>query len=242
MSRPIPFLLLALSAFAGPFAVSADEVESAEVAAIRQKVEQRFPDAQIEHVGRAAWGDWYEIATANEIVYTNADVTLMFRGAVFDLADDENLTQQRWGELNAVDFATLPTEMAIKTVKGDGSRKLAVFADPDCPFCQQLEQTLAVMTDVTIYTYLFPLEEIHPGARAKAEQIWCAQDRSGAWLKWMLGRTLPAAAACENQPIDTLLALGAKLKINSTPTVFFTDGSRIPGAPTLEQLEAALKP
>jgi hypothetical protein len=56
-----------------------------------------------------------------------------------------------------IDFNGLPLEHAIKTVRGDGARQLAVFSDPDCPYCLVLErETLSKIDNVTIYTFLYP--------------------------------------------------------------------------------------
>jgi thiol:disulfide interchange protein DsbC len=76
----------------------------------------------------------------------------------------------------------------------------------------------------------------------KSKNIWCAPDRVKAWDDWMINGKLPpsAPAACES-PNDKIVALGQKLKIQGTPAIFFTDGSRIPGAVDLKTLEAKLQ-
>ena len=142
--------------------------------------------------------------------------------------------------MNKIDFAALPFDLAIKTVRGDGSRKLAVFADPLCPYCRQLEQAMQGITNVTIYTFLYPLESIHPGASVKAVAIWCAKDRSLAWSKWMLQKTDPGDVRCKGAPIDTLQKLGDKLHVNSTPTLFTADGRRTMGAMKHNEIEQLL--
>jgi thiol:disulfide interchange protein DsbC len=54
----------------------------------------------------------------------------------------------------------------------------------------------------------------------------------------MLNKKAPAdLAECKRAPLEPVAALGERLRINSTPTMFFPDGSRIPGAITLEKLE-----
>jgi len=127
-----------------------------------------------------------------------------------------------------------------RPVKGDGSRKLAVFSDPDCPYCQQLENQLKDVTGVTIYTFLYPLESVHHGAREKAVKIWCAKDRASAWSEWMLKRVPPEGTACQGEPTAQVLALGDKLHINSTPTLFFANGVRSDGVMPRADLEQAL--
>ena len=127
-------------------------------------------------------------------------------------------------ERGKVDFKTLPVAQAIKVVKGNGSRTFAVFSDPDCPYCQQLEKSLLSVTDYTMYVYLYPIAALHPQAPVKAHAIWCAPDRALAWNEWMKDKKLPATnKACSGDPIDSLQKLGDTLHINSTPTLFFAN-------------------
>jgi protein-disulfide isomerase len=49
------------------------------------------------------------------------------------------------------------------------------------------------------------------------------------------------ADSCDERPLDDTRALGAKLRINSTPTLFLPSGKRVSGALSAAQLEEALK-
>jgi thiol:disulfide interchange protein DsbC len=144
-------------------------------------------------------------------------------------------------ELTKIDFSTLPLDQAIKVVKGNGNRKIAVFSDPDCPYCKRLEKDeLSKIDNVTIYTFLYPLEQLHPDAGRKARAIWCAPDRNKAWENWILNGQLPnGATECET-PLDKVAALGRKLGVNSTPTIFLPNGKRVQGALPAEELEKAI--
>lgn len=153
-----------------------------------------------------------------------------------------DITEQHRQQLTRVDFAKLPLAHAIKTVRGNGARKLAVFSDPDCVYCKKLEQdTLSTLDNVTIYTFLFPLAQ-HADARRKAGQIWCAPDRNQAWQHWMRDGTLPATAATCPLPLDANLALGQKIGVGATPTVILPRGEVLPGAISRAALEAKLQP
>ncbi len=120
----------------------------------------------------------YEVFVQDSVAFTDTTGERLFVGQVLDVTSRKDIGAQILDERNRIDFASLPLDRAIRTVRGDGRRKLAVFADPDCPFCHELEQTLAGITDVTIYTFLYPLAELHPEAPAKARALWCAPDRA----------------------------------------------------------------
>jgi thiol:disulfide interchange protein DsbC len=208
---------------------------------IRRTLESRFPDLVLQEVNKAQdLPGFYEVITPGEIVYTDAKAKILIAGKLLDTETKQDLTAYRWAQIHAIDFNSLPLELAIKTTRGDGSRKLVVFADPDCPFCRKLETELQGVTDVSVYTFLFPLEGIHPKAKEKAISINCAPDREKVWSDWMLKNVAFPAGGCAADSLAPLISLGEKLKINSTPTLFFADGRRVEAALTKRQLEQEL--
>jgi thiol:disulfide interchange protein DsbC len=135
----------------------------------------------------------------------------------------------------------LPLDQAIKVVKGNGSRKLVVFSDVDCPFCKRLEQNeLANITDVTVYTFLYPILQLHPDSANKSKAIWCASNRVKAWQDWILNNKLPSSAGNCEVPIEKIGELARKLGVTSTPTLIFADGKRMLGAQPYKEIELAL--
>jgi thiol:disulfide interchange protein DsbC len=231
--------LLLATLICGTSLAAGDDVPPEIAAKIRATLHERIPELQIESIHKSPVAGLYELNTGAELLYTN-DGALLFAGRIVDSKSREDLTAARWNELNAIDFNALPLDLAIKSVRGDGSRKLAVFADPLCPYCRQLEQEMQGVTNVTIYTFLFPLETIHPGASVKAVNIWCSKDRASAWSKWMLQKTEPGDTRCTGAPIDKLQALGQKIHIDSTPTFFTADGKRTRGAIKHNEIEQLL--
>lgn len=228
-------------------ASSAEDTRIDTAVRIQKTLQTRIPRLTIEKVQPSQWPWLYEVITDGELFYTDATGDYLFYGKVMDTRTREDLTAKRWNDLLKVDFNSLPLNLALKQVKGDGSRKVAVFADPHCPYCVRFEKTLQDVTDVTVYTFLYPLESLHPGATEKSRQIWCAQDRQAAWSAWMLNKKEPAGGDCKTDQINTLVKLGERLKVTGTPTLIFEDGHRVPGSISKEQLEeefsnAAAKP
>jgi thiol:disulfide interchange protein DsbC len=176
------------------------------------------------------------------IAYSDPTGNYVFLGSLMDTRTRANLTNDRINERNAVAFESLPLGQAIKVVKGNGKRRLVVFSDPDCPFCKQLERTLAGINDTTVYVLLYPITSLHPDAENKAHAIWCSKDRVATWLSWMREQQPPKAvsAPCKDDPVDSLQALGKKLYISSTPTLMFPSGKRISGALPAKELEPLL--
>src|SRR5882757_1816329 len=150
---------------------------------IKKAIEQRFPGSKVERVEPAAIPGLYQVFTGAELLYTDPRGDYLLMGPLVDTKTHQNLTAARLSDLNRVNFDTLPFNQAIKVVKGTGARRFAVFSDPDCPYCQALEQTLLSVNDFTMYVFLYPIASLHPQATAKAHSIWCAKDHSQAWLQ-----------------------------------------------------------
>ena len=207
---------------------------------IKTMLTARLPEANIEAVHRSNIAGLFEVILPTEIAYTNEQAEVLLLGHMIDTRTRMDLGTARWNELHAVPFASLPLELAIKSVRGDGHRRVAIFADPECPYCRQMEQTLRDVDNLTIYTFLFPLEDVHPGATRRSHLIWCANDRAGAWAKWLLERAATTAAECGADPIERLQALARAMDVSATPTLMFADGRRISGVLSRANLEHAL--
>ena len=209
-----------------------------ESARLKKTLEDRFPGAEVRSIQKTAYFGLYEVMLDDQIVYTDARGKYLLVGAVYDSELKTNLTEERQRELNRVKIADLPLDKAIVKVKGNGERTLIVFSDPDCPFCAQLEKTLKAVDNTTVYTFLFPIDQLHPDAARKARLIWCAPDRVKAWDAHYDSAALPDNAGDCDNPVAMTQALGARLKIDATPTLIFADGSMVPGALPPERLEA----
>lgn len=229
--------LIALSLFA-----AFSSAHGADVEKMRKQLTELMPGAQIGAITKAPYGGLYEVVLNGlNVFYTDENANVAIIGKVIDLKTNTDLAEARTQELQHVDFASLPLDKAIVKVKGNGSRKLAVFSDPDCPFCQEVEQELTKVSDVTIYTFLLPIKEIHPDAERKATLVWCAKDRAKAWDELMLSRKEPAASgkSCE-APFEAVREVARKSWIAGTPGLVFADGRLVPGAIKSFQIERYL--
>lgn len=205
--------------------------------AITKNFEGRFPGIHVDLVRITPMPGLYEIQVGMDLLYTDADANYVLQGSLIDARSRKDLTAERLETLQQVAFDSLPLERAIKQVKGDGSRQLAVFEDPNCGYCKQLHKTLRDVDNVTVYTFLFPI--LSPDSTTKSRDIWCASDRAQAWKDWMIDGKAAPEAKCDT-PIEANLALGRKLNIQGTPALFFSDGSRVNGALPLDALKKKL--
>lgn len=223
-------------ALAPLFAIALATSAQADEVSVRKLLEPKIGAANIVSV-KKSYAGLYEVVTNGEIIYTDEAARYIFAGNVIDAATKQNLTALRSDEINKFDFKSLPLKDAVKMVRGNGKRIVVIFEDPNCGYCKKFRQTLQGVDNVTVYTFMFNI--LSPNSVAQSRAMWCSPDRDKAWDEWMLnGRAAPAAPATCQDPNERNLALGKSLHIRGTPTIFFTDGSRIPGVVDAKGLEA----
>jgi thiol:disulfide interchange protein DsbC len=211
-----------------------------EIAAVKTLLESKFPGAAIGSVAKSPYFGLYEVQFDDRLVYTDAKVTYVMVGAVFDANTKQNLTDTRLRQLNRIAWDSLPLDLAFIRVKGDGSRRFAMFSDADCPYCKRIESEVQQLDNVTIYTFLLPIDQLHPDAARKSTLIWCAPDHAKAWNDYFDTGTLPDNKGDCATPIKETALLGLRLHVSATPTLVFADGSVVPGALPLDQLESEI--
>ncbi len=224
---------------AGTSLASAIPPVATDLTQLAQRLQALYPSTRFGAIHPTAWAGVYEVAMGTNLAYVDASGQYFLFGHLYDMKSQRDLTAERKDSLARVDFNTLPLADALREVRGKGSRVLAIFSDPDCPYCRRLEADLKDLSDVTIYTFLMPLVSLHPDARNKAVAVWCAKDPQQAWRNLMLKEQTPKAADCPH-PVDRNVALGEQLGINGTPTLIAADGRMLQGAATLQQIDAWL--
>lgn len=235
-TRLIPTMLVAAFLAGSAFAAGDTLKETAVLATLKQK----YPSTVIKSVASTNLSGIYEVVMGKNVAYVEESGRYFLFGHLFDMQTQTDMTEGKImaEQVQKADFNKLPLHDAVKIVRGDGSRRLAIFSDPDCPYCKQLENNIANLTNVTIYLFLFPLEQLHPQAKGKAVGVWCAADKVKAW-DGLMRRNEVVSGNCDN-PIDRNVALAESMGINGTPTVILPDGSVIPGAPSAAKLEQML--
>lgn len=229
LKKLIP-LALAL-AFVSP--LKANEAE------IKKGLEAKL-GTRVDSVSKSGYLGLYEVYADGNIFYTDEKMTaILVNAQMIDGKNMKNITEERMRKLTAIKFSDLPLERAIKSVRGDGKRVLATFEDPNCGYCKRLAKDLLKLDNVTVYTFLYPI--LSEDSVRKSKQIWCAPDRLKAWNDWMVDGKAPGGREdCDTAAVTKNQEFGRKLNISGTPTIFFGDGERVPGAVPLARIEQKL--
>jgi len=207
--------------------------------AIAERLQSLYPATRFGEVNTTPWPGVFEVVMGANLAYVDETGQYFLFGHFYDMKAQRDLTAERKDSLARIDFASLPLADALKEVRGSGSRTLAIFSDPDCPYCRRLEAEMKGLTDVTIYTFLMPIASLHPDARAKAIAVWCSRDRIAAWHALMWRDEKVSAKDCPH-PVDRNVTLGDRLGVTGTPTLVAADGRVLPGAASSAQIEAWL--
>jgi thiol:disulfide interchange protein DsbC len=210
-------------------------------AAIRKNLAERMPQLpKIDEVQKTSIAGLWEIRIGTDILYTDEAGNYLVQGEVYDTKGRINVTQARVDKLTAIDFAKLPLKDSIAIKQGNGSRKMAVFVDPNCGYCKRFERDVAGLKNVTVYTFLYPI--LGPDSVTKSRDIWCAKDPGKAWRDWMISDKLPPTAGdkCDSAALGRNTELGRKHRVQGTPATVFEDGTRLPGAVPVDRIEKQL--
>ena len=145
-------------AFGLMLASAAALAESPQEASIKKLIQPRLGDgAAVDSVTKTPYSALFEVRVGSEIFYTDAQAKYLFVGRILDANTTEDYTKARVDELSKIKFSDLPFESALKTVKGNGKRVIAVFEDPNCGYCKRFERDLQKVDNVTIHMFLIPI-------------------------------------------------------------------------------------
>ena len=184
-------------------------------------------------------GMW-EVVVQDRVFYVDDQARYVLYGSLIDTVKQTNLTNERLRERSRERWKEWPFQDAVKQVFGKGEREVVVFSDANCTYCRAMESVYAQVGNVTVYTFLYPI--LSPDSLEKSNRIWCSANKAKSWNDWMIdGKEPEGRSDCDTTAVRRTVELGHQLGINGTPTLFFTDGERIPGAVPLAQIEKKLE-
>lgn len=226
--------LMALTISLGCFCLNtwAAGSDSQVTSIISKNLRSNLPSLTIDRIIPTQVPGVYEVDSGRKVFYVDASGNYAFVGNLLDLTNKNNLTEARTEALNRIDFNKLPIDIAIRKVIGNGKDKIAVFTDPDCPFCKRLEgETIPKLKNVTVYYFLFPLP-IHSGAVEDSKRILCAENPESAIVAFMVkGSTITKNDSCDNaKRLAEMQDSGNNLvQVTGTPTIVLPNGKIVSG-------------
>ncbi len=196
--------------------------------AIEQSIREALPNTKITSIQASPIEGLVEIVAGRNVLYAGASGRYLVVGSLYNMHTATDLTAERKTSTAAIDWDSLPLDSAVKYA-GSGPHKLAVFFDPDCPWCKKLHHQLASLKDIQVYAILYPVATLHPNAKSKATGILCSADPLQALDTVMEGKTLPTNndRTCMEQAATSITKVETFANahnIRGTPTLVAADG------------------
>jgi thiol:disulfide interchange protein DsbC len=147
-------------------------------------------------------------------------------------------------QVTSVDVSKIPVDKAVIMGNPKGSRKLYVFTDPDCPYCQkghlELKKLATIAPDVAIYIMLYPLA-MHPGAFDKSRTLLETKNLE-LMDKAFDGKEVPKPSKESSKTaIEEIVKFASANGISGTPTMVLPDGKIEVGMRDAETLKKMLE-
>jgi len=232
---------LIITMFISTIAMADEPAKSAaDIESIRGHAAGVLRGGNIDEVNPTPIAGLYEVRSGRNVFYSDADGShFVLGGHLIDTVAKKDLTKARMEELNRIDWSILPLDKAIVSGDKHGKLKLAVFTDPECPYCKQFEKELTSLKGVQVYSFLYPLS-FHKHAKRWSTAIWCSENRHKALVDVMVNNADPEAGTCDT-PIDEINTLAKKLGITGTPTIIAGDGRLASGGKSAAELKSWLQ-
>ena len=117
---------------------------------------------------------------------------------------------------------------------------ITVFTDIDCGYCRKLHGQIEDYNErgFKVRYIFFPRSGPQTASWAKAENVWCAEDRNGALTDAKAGKSIEMKS-CDN-PVDEHMELAAALGLRGTPFIVLESGQVQPGYVPAERLARLL--
>ncbi|WP_428099407.1 DsbC family protein [Candidatus Rariloculus sp.] len=174
----------------------------------------------------------YEVAVGTNVAYISSDGRYLLQGEIYDIDTSRNLTEQtrsstRTGILSTVDRDTM---LVFSPADGDVKHTVTIFTDIDCGYCRQFHRDIDEVNALGIEVrYLFyPRTGPDTESWAKADKVWCADDRNTAFTRATGGGAVPEET-CANTPVSTHYDLGLQVGVRGTPAIFSASGDLLGG-------------
>ena len=210
----------------------------ANVDTVKSNLSKQHPKLNIENIQATDMKGIYSGSMDGQVVYLGEDAQHILVGSMYRLSDQKNLTQDLVLKQNSIDWKKLPLQDAVKSVRGNGKRQIAIFSDPNCPYCKQLEAELSKLNDVTIYTFIYPIKT---QSIAISKQVFCEKDPALAWSNLISKGIQPSSKKTCVNPVERNLSLGKSLGLTGTPAIIFSNGFKVMGSHPAQDIEKMWK-
>lgn len=219
--------LLAIALMLGLSAVAAQD--AAELS--KEEIAAKLNNVQAGDITDSPLPDLYEVSVGSSVAYVSKDGRYLVQGEVYDLDTTENLTEKTRASKRVGLLEDVPRDlMIVFSPEGEVEHTITIFTDIDCGYCRQFHREIEQVNalGIEVHYLFYPRTGPDTESWAKAEKVWCADDRSAALTRAKLGGSVPDAS-CADTPVESHYDLGNRVGVRGTPAIFSSDGEHLGG-------------
>jgi thiol:disulfide interchange protein DsbC len=230
-------ILVGATLFASPLFADTET----ELATVRERVSTLFAEIDEEHVFPSEVAGWYTVRKGAIVAYVSGDGRYLLQGDLIDLETQANLSEATRNEARVEMMNALPDDQMIIFSPEEVKYSVSIFTDIDCTYCRRLHSQVANYLElgIEIRYLLYPRSGPATNSWAKAEQVWCSDDRNEALTLAKLDQDF-ATESCDTAAIATHYAMGQDVGLRGTPAIVMEDGTLVSGYLPPQQLSEAL--
>ncbi len=213
---------------------------------IIEQVSKILPaDSEIESVQQTDFPGIYKVYYGEvKPLYVSSDGNYFIFGDMYKISKSglTNLTEIDLNKNRASLLNQINSMELISFLSDDELYSITVFTDVDCGYCRKLHDEIKNYNalGISVHYAAYPRSGIGTETFTKMVSAWCSKNPKEALTKLKKGRKIDLEF-CESQPVAKHYALGKKLGISGTPSLFSTDGRLFPGYSSPEDLLIKLK-
>jgi thiol:disulfide interchange protein DsbC len=160
---------------------------------------------------------------------------------MIDLENNSNLTEQSRNDARVVMMSAVPNDELIVFSPAEVQHSVSIFTDIDCTFCRRLHSQISSYMEqgIEIRYFLYPRNGPTSPSWAKAESVWCADDRNEALTLAKLDKEYPTHD-CDASIVSNHYLIGQDVGLRGTPAIVLHDGTLFSGYLPADQLKQAI--
>lgn len=223
-----------------PLIVQAEEV-SAELQAVRDSISLKFAEIAPEDILDSPIDGWYTVRKGAIIAYVSGDGRYLLQGDLIDLQSNANLSEESRNDARAKLMSTISEDDMIIFAPEKVEHVVSVFTDIDCTFCRRLHSQIDeyMANGIEIRYLLYPRNGPTSASWAKAESVWCADNRNEALTMAKQDEEYPTHT-CDSSIVSRHYAMGQNVGLRGTPAIVLEDGTLFSGYLQPDQLKKAI--
>ena len=236
----VRFSILALTA-TGFLSMPAIADESAELQHVRETVASMFSGIDEDDIFPSDVDGWYTIRKGAIIAYISGDGRYLLQGDLIDLAEQVNLSEKDRNTARAKMMSAVADDATIVFTPDEVRHSVSIFTDIDCTFCRRLHNQIEEYMDegIEVRYFLYPRNGPTSPSWAKAEQVWCSDNRNEALTAAKQDQDFQTSE-CDSSIVSTHYSMGQDVGLRGTPAIVLEDGTLFSGYLPPKQLTEAI--